>query len=237
VPRRAGDRRPQEGYSTLYWAPGEIVVDPFGVPVDAVAPDGIYYLNVGLYKQVGDQAVSLPLVQGGRPVDVTSVNIGPIKIGQASSDWTLETANPQVPLNQPLGAGPNLTLLGYDLTDENGQPIQNSTLDTQNLKLTLYWRSESPLPVDYTTFVHLRNEAGETVAQQDQPPLNGVYPTSLWDPGEIIADEIRLTLPAALPPGEYSLVVGLYDLNTGLRLVVPENPENSLTLTETKVLP
>jgi hypothetical protein len=224
------DRRPQEGYSTLYWAPGEIVTDPFGVPVDTDAPDGVYYLNVGLYKQVGDQAVSLALVQDGRPVDVTSVNIGPIKIGQALPDWTLETANPQVPLNQPLGAGPNLTLLGYDLTDENGQPIQNSTLDTQNLKLTLYWRSESPLPADYTTFVHLRNEAGETVAQQDQPPLNGAYPTSLWDPGEIIADEIVVPLPAELPAGEYRLVTGLYDLSTNTRLPVQGNPENSLML-------
>jgi hypothetical protein len=206
------------------------VVDPFGVPVDADAPDGIYYLNVGLYKQVGDQAVSLPLVQAGRPVDVTSVNIGPIKIGQASPDWTLETANPQVPLNQPLGAGPNLTLLGYDLTDENGQPIQNSKLKTQNLNLTLYWRSESSLPADYTTFVHLRNEAGETVAQQDQLPLNGAYPTSLWDPGEIIADEIVVPLPAELPAGEYSLVTGLYDLSTNTRLTVQGNPENSLML-------
>ena len=112
-----------------------------------------------------------------------------------------------------------------------------SQSEIQNLNLSLYWRSEAPLPVDYTTFVHLRNEAGETVAQQDQPPLGGVYPTSLWDPGEIIADEITLTLPPELPPGEYSLVVGLYDFNTGLRLAAPGQPENSVTLTTVRILP
>jgi hypothetical protein len=259
------DRRPQEGYSTLYWAPGEVVVDPFGVPVAKDTPNGVYYLNVGLYKQVGNQAISLPLVQDGRPIEATSINIGSVKIGDTPPEWVLETADPAVPLDQPFGETPNLTLLGYDLVDETGQPIPNLQSKTvapalpggrsagvqnpklvlsevegskiQSLTLTLYWRSESPLPVDYTTFVHLQNEAGETVAQQDQPPLGGVYPTSLWDPGEIIADEISLTLPPELPPGEYSLVMGLYDFNTGLRLPVPGQPDNSLLLAKLRVAP
>jgi hypothetical protein len=231
------DRRPQEGYSTLYWAPGEVVVDPFGVPVAEDAPNGVYYLNVGLYKQVGDQAVSLPLVQDGRPIEATSINIGPVKIGDTPPEWVLETAEPAVSLDQPFGQTPNLTLLGYDLVDETGQPISNPKSKIENLTLTLYWRSESPLPVDYTTFVHLQNEAGETVAQQYQPPLGGVYPTSLWDPGEIIGDEISLRLPPELPPGEYSLVVGLYDFNTGLRLPVPGRPDNSLPLAKLRVVP
>jgi hypothetical protein len=220
------DRLPREGYRTLYWAPGEIVIDPFGVPVDADAPDGIYYLNVGLYEQVDEQAVSLPLVQDGQLLDVTSLNLGPVKIGRTRPEWTLDEAEPEISLNQPFGQSPNLTLLGYDL---GGQPIPGST--GQEVALTLYWRSESPLTIDYTTFVHIRNEAGETVAQRDQPPLNGVYPSSLWDPGEIIADDITLSLPSDLPPGAYRLVVGLYDLNTGARLAVPGRPDNELTLT------
>ena len=218
------DRLPREGYRTLYWAPGEIVVDPFGVPVDADAPAGIYYLNVGLYKEVNGQAVSLPLVRDDQPIEATSVTIGPLKIGSTPPGWTVPTANPQVSLAQSFGDGPHLTLLGYDLTDETGRPISN-------LKLTLYWQVESPLPLDYTTFIHLRNEAGEIVAQKDQPPLGGVYPTSLWEPGEIIADEISVSLPENLPPGQYSLVVGLYDLSTGARLPVPGQPDQVVTLT------
>jgi hypothetical protein len=233
------DRLPREGYSTLYWAPGEIIDDPFGLPVKADAPNGIYTINVGLYKAVNGQAVSLPLVQDEQPLDAASINIGPIKIGDAPPDVVLKQANPQVALNQSFGNAPNLTLLGYDLTDDAGQLIQNSKLKTQNsklktqnLKLTLYWRSESPLPLDYTTFVHLRNQAGENVAQKDQPPLNGAYPTSLWDPGEIIADEIIIPLPDNLPAGVYQIVIGLYDFQTGQRLVVPDNPANEVVLIE-----
>jgi 4-amino-4-deoxy-L-arabinose transferase-like glycosyltransferase len=218
------ERLPREGYSTLYWAPGEIVTDPFGVPVAADAPNGVYHINVGLYKAVNQQAVSLPLVQDGQLIDASSVNIGPIKIGGALPGLTLETAHPQNPLNQPFGDVLNLTLLGYDLT------IQDS-----HLKLTLYWRSEAPLSIDYTTFVHLRNAANEIVAQQDQPPLNGAYPTSLWDPGEMIADEIIIPRPGDLPAGEYQLVVGMYDFHTSQRLTVPDNPANEVRLTDVEI--
>lgn len=213
------DRLPQEGYSTLYWAPGEIITDAFGVPVDAHAPQGVYYLNVGLYRNVAQQAHSLPLMQDGQFLDQTSLNLGPIKVGQAPPAFTLTKANPQHSLNQPLGEAPHLTLIGYDLANEN----------QQNLKLKLYWRSEAVLPLDYTIFVHIRNEAGEMVAQKDQPPLQGAYPTSLWDPGEIVADEIVIPLPPALDDS-YEIVVGMYDFNTGARLPVPGYPENGIPL-------
>jgi hypothetical protein len=217
------DRLPREGYRTIYWAPGEIIIDPFGVPVAEDAPEGVYTINVGLYQQVGQRAVSLPLVQAGQLLETTSINIGPVKVGRPPAGFTVEAASPQVALNQPFGDAPHLTLLGYDLerSADEGQP---------SLQLTLYWRSEAPLPADYTTFVHLLNQAGDVVAQKDRPPLDGAYPTSLWDPGEIIADRIVISLPSDLPAGDYSLAVGLYDFNTGIRLPVPGDPDSSLSL-------
>ncbi len=235
------DRKAREIYSTILWAPGEIVTDAFNLQVESNAPAGIYQLLVGLYLPVGEAPVSLPLLQNGEFSQATSVSLGPVKVGQTLPGLTIQEADPQVMVNQPFGDGPNLTLLGYDLTAENGQPIQVSTLETnqlklntQNLKLTLYWRSELPLPVDYTTFVHLRNEAGEIVAQTDRPPLGGNYPTSLWDPGEIIADEIGLSLPVELPAGGYQLVLGLYDFQSGQRLTLLDNPANQLVLLRTQ---
>ncbi|MCL4302806.1 MAG: hypothetical protein KJ077_44370, partial [Anaerolineae bacterium] len=225
------DRLPQEGYRTLYWAPGEIVTDSFGVPVEANAPDGVYYLHVGLYQQVGQEAVSLPLVQAGQPVDASSVTIGPVKIGGPPPGMILTTATPQTVVNQPFGDESNVTLLGYDLKRDN---CQQSMLNCQ-LSIKLYWRSEAPLPLDYTTFVHLRNAAGETVTQKDQPPLNGAYPTSLWDSGEIIADTVTIPLPADIPAGTYQLVAGLYDFNTGQRLAAPGSPANEVSLTSVQV--
>lgn len=216
------DRLPQEGYRTLYWAPGEIVTDPFGVPIAPDAPPGIYQLHIGLYPQSGGLPPSLRLIHEGQPTEATSVVIGPLKIGRTPPDFILSEARPQHRVDQPFGEPVSLTLLGYDMT-----PCQPPC----DLDLRLYWQSEAPVPLDYTTFVHLRNEAGETVAQRDQPPLAGAYPTSLWDAGDIIADEIQLPLPADLPPGRYRVVVGMYDFQSQQRLVIPGQPANSLLLT------
>lgn len=74
------DRRPLEYYSTLLWAPGEVVVDGYAVPVDVDAPPGQYWLDVGFYLTVGEAAVNLPLMQNGQMSDVTSVRIGPVEV-------------------------------------------------------------------------------------------------------------------------------------------------------------
>jgi hypothetical protein len=78
IQRGGYDRRPLEYYSTLLWAPGEVVIDGYAVPVDADAPSGQYYLNVGYYLTVGESAVDLPLVVNGEMTDISSVTIGPI---------------------------------------------------------------------------------------------------------------------------------------------------------------
>lgn len=74
------DRLPLEYYSTLLWAPGEVVADGYAVPVEADAPPGQYYLNVGYYLTVGEAAVNLPLVENGQMTEVTAVTIGPIEV-------------------------------------------------------------------------------------------------------------------------------------------------------------
>ncbi len=74
------ERNPLEYYNTLLWAPGEVVVDGYAVPVDEDAPQGEYYLNVGYYLSVGESAVNLPLVVDGQMTDVSSVTIGPIQV-------------------------------------------------------------------------------------------------------------------------------------------------------------
>jgi hypothetical protein len=74
------DRKPRELYSTLLWAPDEVVADGFSIAIAPNTPEGVYYLNVGFYLQVGAAPVSLPLAQNGQLGDVTSVTIGPFEV-------------------------------------------------------------------------------------------------------------------------------------------------------------
>ncbi|MCP4710173.1 MAG: hypothetical protein GY869_16240, partial [Planctomycetes bacterium] len=216
------DRLPKETYPTNLWIPGEVVVDGFAVPVDPAAPDGIYNIVVGLYNEADPAAQSLPLSQAGQPLDTTSVVIGPLKVVGPPSDavLSLPVATPQTSMSVELGDPPVIQLLGFDLIQEG-----------EVLQLTLYWESLTQTSFDWSIFTHVRNQANETVAQKDMMAGSGFYPTSLWDSGEKIADNITIDITPELLNSEYNLVVGLYDLNTGIRLLVPDSANNEITLT------
>ncbi len=88
------------------------------------------------------------------------------------------------------------------------------------VRIALGWVALQPLSVDYVVFGQLLDAAGQLRAQQDSPPVGGYRPTSGWTPGEPIEDHLGIPLPSDLPPGEYTLIVGVYDPATGQRLPV-----------------
>lgn len=94
--------------------------------------------------------------------------------------------------------------------------LNGYTLDSN--RLTLFWQAITQPQTDYSVFIHLRNAQNATVAQWDRQPLEGAYPTRLWQPAETLADPLTLSLPADLPPGDYRLAIGLYRLDTLERL-------------------
>lgn len=226
VQRGGDDRTPQNYYTTLLWVPGEIVSDSYPVTVDANAPAGIYWLDVGLYP-AEQPSFSLPLVENGQPIERNSVKLGPIKVGGPPPGVTTGTPNPQVNLNQSFGPNGEITLLGYTLADTQNRPILNS-------KLTLFWQVNARLQADYTVFVHFLDAQGKLAAQADSPPAAGAYPTSLWDSGETIVDPHELP---ALPEGSYSLWAGLYQPESGQRLPAAGQPNGAVRLVEIEVAP
>ncbi len=107
--------------------------------------------------------------------------------------------------------------------------------DAANLRLVLYWQAVDRVGRDATVFVHLYDRDGKLWSQQDNPPVHGTFPTSQWEPNEIVADVYDLHLPGDLPPGEYELMVGMYDAQTLTRLDVASQkraPENRVLLTQ-----
>ena len=53
-------------------------------------------------------------------------------------------------------------------------------------------------------------------------PANAYYPTTVWEPGEIITDEHVVSLPAELAPGQHTIQVVLYSGANGERLPVSQ---------------
>jgi len=77
------------------------------------------------------------------------------------------------------------------------------------LVATLYWETLAPVTADYHVFVHLTDTAGRLLGQHDGPPGEGLYATSIWEPGEIVVDRHPIAAGEALPP-VVRLRIGLY---------------------------
>jgi hypothetical protein len=84
------------------------------------------------------------------------------------------------------------------------------------VRLVLYWQVLKKPKASYTVFVHLTDATGKVIAQQDNPPVRGAYPTNAWQKNELVVDQYALTIPADAR-GEYLIVVGMYDPATSTR--------------------
>jgi len=84
-----------------------------------------------------------------------------------------------------------------------------TTQDGDQLHLTLVWQAMNAIPRNYTAYIHLLDQDGNLVAQQDRPPAG--YPTSNWRIGERIVDTFAIPLPV---DGVYTLQTGFYDSET-----------------------
>ncbi|MBN1812976.1 MAG: glycosyltransferase family 39 protein [Anaerolineae bacterium] len=199
----AGDltRHPVNGMvPTGLWQLGQVWRDCYRVPVvpDALAPS-LLRVEVGLYDPQARE-------------DSGSVRVGEAKL--APPEPALSAAEgtqtpPDHPLEVELSDG--VALLGYGLSAQSAEPGETITL-------TLHWQAWETPSADYQVFVHLVGADPEPVAQGDGPPLMGDYPTSVWAPGEVIVDPHSIVLPADVPLGQYRLLVGMYNLETLVRL-------------------
>jgi hypothetical protein len=115
------------------------------------------------------------------------------------------------PATQPADAlyAGAIRLTGYDLRPAGLVP-------GGSVSLTLHWQPARRLDADYTTFVQLLNADGVKIGQSDHRPGGVYYPTSLWKPGETLADTHTLSLAADLGRPPYTLLVGLYTGGTEL---------------------
>ena len=74
-----------------------------------------------------------------------------------------------------------------------------------------------PMTEDYTVFVHVLDNNGERIWNDDHPPAT---PTSEWEPGQAIVYSRRIMVPLYPYIGEGEVSVGLYLASTGERLAL-----------------
>lgn len=128
--------------------------------------------------------------------------------------------DPPADISQTVDArfGKNIELLGYSIEQA-----------PDSLHVDLHWRARRRPEGYYKVFVHLFDPvAGEVVAQHDAAPRDWSYPTDWWETGEVVTEEISLSL-SDVPSGQYRLGVGLYAPETGQRLPVTASQQGDAT--------
>jgi len=91
--------------------------------------------------------------------------------------------------------------------------------ESDTLRVQVWWRATARLEKDYTVLVHLYDAEGALLAAGDAPPLRGGFPTSLWKPGDLVADEFVVSSRMSTSDGGGEFVgLGWYDPITGARL-------------------
>jgi len=194
-------------YPASAWSSGEVVVDRYDARLPREMPPGDWPLRLRLEDTATGVAQSPPLDLGVITVQATErVFVVP-------------------PISHPLSAtlGSRLQLLGYDLSGDIAQP-------GDALTLTLYWRALAEMGEDYNVFTHLLAADGAVAGQQDNPPVGGTYPTSLWLAGEVVTDVYVIPVRADAAPGPHRLEVGMYVAETGVRLPVAGTSNDSAVL-------
>jgi hypothetical protein len=102
--------------------------------------------------------------------------------------------------------GDHITLTGYALSADDLQP-------GEALGVTLFWTTDAPLATRYKVTVQLLAPDGSLVYQHDAEPGGNRALTTTWEPGATIIDTHGLIVPPDLAPGDYTIIVGLYNLD------------------------
>jgi len=186
-------------YPSDLWPAGDTVRQTFRLAIPEWAPaPALYWARVGLLDETGAR---VDLADGSSDMVV----LGP---------WRMQSGRSRIPedavqVDFRLGSGIRLAGYHVELVDDGWA-------------VTLYWRAEEILDVDYAAFVHLLDEQGRLLAQHDGPPRDGRYPTGWWLPGDLTLDRRILSPDQPLDLNRLNsvvrLAVGMYDPATMDRL-------------------
>ncbi len=138
---------------------------------------------------------------------VSSLNTRLITLTQSMVNWPSE-----VQLNAPkfpIHFGAHADLIGYDVRRSIVQP-------GKNIRLTTYWRAQNIGLRPLSIFVHVLNDRHAIAAQWDGFTIDQHYIQA----GDIIVQVHFIGLPPDFPEGAYDMQLGLYDIETGVRVPI-----------------
>jgi hypothetical protein len=118
------------------------------------------------------------------------------------------TASQPLTPDRPVAASftGGMQLLGVDM------PAGAALEPRKPLPLTLYFTTGTPIPDDYTLFLHVADAEDRLLYQFDGVPLQGRHPTRQWVPGQVFADTHTIVVDDIGQDGLATLSMGFYPI-------------------------
>lgn len=204
-----------------------VALDPLGPPATVMVPWGTDYWTLTYEQAYGGRVPGLTLVDhNARPGEIIArgerlllpdqtlrifppgyfeERLGPLFLSSAAPGVIEVSPEPIIDENDLAVTG--ISPVDFDL--ENGlriRGVQTAWAAPDEIALAVYWQADQPIAADYSTAVHLvaqdppASEA-DLLDQADRAnPVDGWYPTSRWQAGEIVRDMYWLKVPEGSVP-------------------------------------
>jgi hypothetical protein len=210
-------------------------------------------LSLRLVDASGEMWAAADEPLGGNVLDLTAASalVQPLRLavpaGTAPGVYSLVLVVYDPQTGQPLatngGADGQAVLAAVEVTRPAAPAPQPALADFGPLRLVeaatpaaiispgdsvpveLLWQAAPDFAAEpLVVVVQLLDQAGQVAASLEAEPLGGRYPTTQWQPGELVRDRHTLLLPVDVAPGKYKLIVGLYRAADGQRLMERSAP-------------
>lgn len=189
----------------------------------ALRADDLPRLNM-LYRQQTDPKQNLPIL------DARSSQI------LLAASTLLPTERNENPLNRMLLNTPpaniqrkleanlddKLLVVGIDLVDANGRLLE-AIAPGRKVHMRTYYKVLAPVGSEWEAFIHI--DGYRKRHNGDHKPMNGKYPMSLWNKGDVLVDDYEFALEPNFTPGTYTIYFGLFVGDT--RFKVKSGPNDN----------
>lgn len=185
-----------------------------------VKADDLPKLN-SLYRK--ERGKNLPVLDGrSSQILLVSSELGDHRNESWLSSIVLdEPAAPMHPLDVLFED--QLECLGWEVVDAKGR-LQEAVVPQTKYKLRLYLRVLRPVTGSWKVFIHI--DGYQRRFNGDHAALDGRYPISLWQPGDVLVDEYEVQLEPNFTPGDYTVYFGFFSGDTRFRVTRGPEHEN-----------
>ncbi|MCS7222796.1 MAG: glycosyltransferase family 39 protein [Anaerolineae bacterium] len=185
-------------YPTSRWITGEVMEQPLRLQVPLGVPPGAYSLEVIAYHSAS--GAPLAVSDPARSVEGNRLRLGTVQVTRPPA-WPAD-AWPELGRSVRFSFGSELRLVRMSASAK-------SALPGDTLHFRFLWQARRRPRFDYQATLALLDSDGQAVAQSTWAPASGLYPTSAWQPGEVVLDQAALTISGAVLAGRYRISLGV----------------------------